>query len=260
MSRPGTVGVVIPCYNHGEFLPEAIESVLSQTRAASQITVVDDGSTDDTAAIAKGYWPKVNCIGKQNGGLSSSRNAGVRETHTDYVVFLDADDKLAPRFIERCAAVLDADDDAGFVYTQLQRFGRETTVTDFPDYDVQRLKRANYINATSLIRASVFERFSYDEAMRVGFEDWDFYLTLAAAGIHGVRVDEPLVLWRKHVGDTSMSDTLMARADLQLRLRRRLVLRHLSLYTPGEIARAILRPAAARARALRAGLAGDSQE
>jgi len=94
MSSP-TVSVVIPCFNQGHYLREALQSVLAQTLPPAEIVVVDDGSTDNTAAIAREY-SKVRCIHQRNRGLASARNAGAAHTTGEHIVFLDADDRLKP--------------------------------------------------------------------------------------------------------------------------------------------------------------------
>src|SRR5919107_4763688 len=91
----GLVSVVIPCYNQAHFLGEAIESVLAQSHLRFEIVVVDDGSTDDTAEVAACY-PGVRCVRQDNRGLSAARNSGLRHSEGEYVVFLDADDRLLP--------------------------------------------------------------------------------------------------------------------------------------------------------------------
>jgi glycosyltransferase involved in cell wall biosynthesis len=94
MSSP-TVSVVIPCFDQGHYLREALQSVLAQTLPPAEIVVVDDGSTDNTAAIAREY-SKVRCIHQRNRGLASARNAGATHTTGEHIVFLDADDRLKP--------------------------------------------------------------------------------------------------------------------------------------------------------------------
>src|SRR5688500_685940 len=95
MATSSLVSVIIPCYNHGHYLPKAIESVLEQSYTPVEIIVVDDGSTDDTAVIAQSY-PQVTYMYQSNSGLSASRNTGIRHSQGDYLVFLDADDWLYP--------------------------------------------------------------------------------------------------------------------------------------------------------------------
>src|SRR5438552_1251330 len=93
------VSVIIPSYNHAHFLPESIESVLQQTIQDFEIVVIDDGSTDDTAAIVAKY-PQVRYLRQENRGLAAALNTGIRETSGRFLIFLDADDKLLPCALE----------------------------------------------------------------------------------------------------------------------------------------------------------------
>src|SRR5215217_7762241 len=89
------VTVVIPCYNQAHFLKEAIESVLKQSYAHYEIVVVDDGSTDETSEVASSY-EGVRLIRQENRGLAEARNTGIKHSEGDFLVFLDADDRLLP--------------------------------------------------------------------------------------------------------------------------------------------------------------------
>jgi glycosyltransferase involved in cell wall biosynthesis len=108
------VSVVIPCYNGGRFLREAIESVLAQTWPAAELVVVNDGSTDDTAAIAQSY-EQVRYIEQRNQGAPAARNAGLRSTTSEFVVFLDADDRLQPNALAAGVDSLQANPEWAFV-------------------------------------------------------------------------------------------------------------------------------------------------
>ncbi|MGL6097742.1 MAG: glycosyltransferase family 2 protein, partial [Fimbriiglobus sp.] len=103
---PPTVSVVIPCYNGAEFLPETLRSVLAQTVPVHEILVIDDGSTDDSAAVAEGFGPPVRVIRQPNQGESVARNRGIDEATGEWVAFLDADDLWEPTKTERQLAVL----------------------------------------------------------------------------------------------------------------------------------------------------------
>ena len=89
------ISIVITCFNQSVFLPDAINSVLNQTVAATEIIFVDDGSTDDTAKVG-GKHPSIGYRWQRNQGLSSARNSGIRAASGDFLVFLDADDRLLP--------------------------------------------------------------------------------------------------------------------------------------------------------------------
>ena len=99
MAPPILVSIVIPCYNQALFLAEAIESALCQTYSSVEVIVVDDGSTDSTSHVAKAY-SRVHYIRQENRGVTSARNAGLRITQGDYVLFLDADDRLLPNAVK----------------------------------------------------------------------------------------------------------------------------------------------------------------
>jgi glycosyltransferase involved in cell wall biosynthesis len=99
------VSVVIPCYRQAQYLGEAIESVLAQSYPHLEIVVVDDGSTDNASPIAARY-PGVRCIREQNSGVAEARNVGIRNTNGDFLVFLDADDRLLPEAVETGVRVL----------------------------------------------------------------------------------------------------------------------------------------------------------
>lgn len=110
-----TIGVVIPCYRQAHFLAEAIDSVLAQSRVPDEVIVVDDGSPDDVAAVVDAY-PTVRCIAQENRGLSEARNAGLRACSSEYIVFLDSDDRLLPNALETGADALDACEPCAFAW------------------------------------------------------------------------------------------------------------------------------------------------
>ncbi|PYL19270.1 MAG: hypothetical protein DMF41_10205, partial [Verrucomicrobia bacterium] len=98
-TNPPLVSVVIPCYDQAHFLSEAIESVLAQTYPHFELVVVDDGSNDNTAAVVNRY-PGIRYFRQENQGLAAARNAGLRQTMGEYLVFLDSDDRLLPSALE----------------------------------------------------------------------------------------------------------------------------------------------------------------
>jgi glycosyltransferase involved in cell wall biosynthesis len=194
------VAVVIPCYGYAHLLPEALDSVLEQTCVPRRVMVVDDGSPDDTAGVAERYGEAgVEYLWRPNGGPGAARNSGAAACDTEYLVFLDADDRLDPRYLEHTVPMLDgAGDEIGYVYTQCRYFGDEDGTTAFPPWDAAKLLRWPFVHASALVRSELLARFPYDERRSRGLEDWDFYLTLAEHGIAGILVDEPLLLYRKH--------------------------------------------------------------
>ncbi|CAN5623274.1 glycosyltransferase [soil metagenome] len=218
--RNPVVSIVIPCYNYAHFLPEAIDSALGQTYANIEVLVIDDGSQDDTQAIAASYGDRIQYFWKPNAGLSHTRNYGIQSCKGAYIVFLDADNWLKATFVEACLQRI-AVRHTSFVYTQLRHFGHQNYVTKHPHYDVERLKRGNYIDACALLKTELAQRYPYDEANRTGWEDWDFYLTLAEHGYYGALVDEPLLWYRQHADNMTNKLEILNQQQLRVAIMRR---------------------------------------
>jgi hypothetical protein len=106
MARPLSVSIVTPCYNGAPFLAQTLQSAMRQTRPPLEVIVVDDGSTDESAAIAAGFGPPVRVIRQENRGESAARNRALADARGTHVLFLDADDLLAPEALERLAAAI----------------------------------------------------------------------------------------------------------------------------------------------------------
>lgn len=110
------VSVIIPTYNHAQFVVQAVESALAQTYADLEVIIVDDGSTDDTQAVLARYGAEINYIYQENQGLSAARNAGISVARGDYFLFLDADDLVLANKLELQVSIVDAQPDFGLVY------------------------------------------------------------------------------------------------------------------------------------------------
>jgi glycosyltransferase involved in cell wall biosynthesis len=119
------ISVVIPCYNLGEFLDQAVQSVLDQTIQDVEILVVDDGSTDEATRqlIASYRRPRTVVLRTTNQGLARARNFGLQHARGRFVSFLDADDLLRPTFLEKAVAVLERNERVAFVSCWLKTFG-----------------------------------------------------------------------------------------------------------------------------------------
>lgn len=124
---PGSITVIVPTYNCGRFIAEAIESILAQTLAPEEIIVVDDGSTDGTAeVVAKFVDPRLRYIRQQNAGVSVARNTGLAAATGEYVSFLDADDRWRPTFLEKLHRVVSHDPQLVCAFANLIRFEQDT--------------------------------------------------------------------------------------------------------------------------------------
>ena len=233
------VSVIIPCYNQAHYLTEAVESVVGQTFADWEIIVVNDGSPDDTHAVFQqlaARWPRQNLhyLEKPNGGLADARNAGLAVARGQYILPLDADDKLHPEMLAKTVALLQAHPEIAIAYTDLVHFGVVNRTVQAAEFDFAKLCQNNQLNYCSLYRREVWSAVGgYHSNMIWGYEDWDFWVGCGERGFKAKRIPEPLLLYR--VKDSSMF-TNAARHDAELRAQ--IVLNHPSLYTAEKIAAA----------------------
>jgi glycosyltransferase involved in cell wall biosynthesis len=196
------VSVIIPCYNQGEYIDEAVDSVLSQTFHDIEIIIVNDGSTDGfTNEKLKNYnKPNSKVIYTANLGLSAARNNGIRISKGKYILPLDADDKIAISYIDKAVSILDNEIEIGVVTpNQVIFFGAKNGLEGNAREGGTELFIGHFNNQVS---CSVFRKVAwqtcggYDESMRDGFEDWEFWLRLTNTGLKIATIKEPLFFYR----------------------------------------------------------------
>jgi glycosyltransferase involved in cell wall biosynthesis len=196
------VSVVIPCYNYGQYVVEAVDSCLASTFQDIEVVVVNNGSTDPhTNEVLKDLRkPRTRVIHvKHNVGLSNGRNVGIQAARGKYILPLDADDKIHPTLIEKTFRVLEQRPEVGFVTVGLEYFGDLQWSWVPPPFDMSRLLRENIVCVASLFRKQAWkDAGGYNESMLDGYEDWDFWISLAEKGWQGDVVPEPLLHYRRH--------------------------------------------------------------
>lgn len=216
-----TVSVVIPTYNREDCVHVAIESVLNQTHPPEEIIVADDGSTDDTVAIARRY-DTVRVLELQHTSSAAARNRGIEAAKGELVAFLDSDDLWLPDKLELQLRVLRAAPEVGFVITDTTSFGFSVDnlfdmsphVREYFDKQIGEagyvlngeartgLLRGSFVSTSAvLVRRSLLEQDRFDEALG-GWEDFDLWLRLAQRTPFGV-IDRVLVRQRQHPGNKS---------------------------------------------------------
>jgi glycosyltransferase involved in cell wall biosynthesis len=234
MSIP-SVTIVIPCFNHGRFVGEAVASCVRQENADVRVVVVDDGSTDGSTpgACDALIAPRVRVIHQENLGLPAARNRGAKEADTEYLVFLDADDWINFRFVTKLHEAIRKQRDAGtdadvaYAYCYERLVGQYDGYWRVPDFDPILMMFSNLHPVTTLIRRERFEAVGgFDESMREGYEDWDLWLRFLDRGWRGVRVPEALFVWRRHSSATMISSAVPRHEALYERLMRQ----HAALY------------------------------
>jgi glycosyltransferase involved in cell wall biosynthesis len=229
--RTPRVSIVIPVFNAGRWLGQALDSVAAQTRRDFELVLVDDGSTDvRTIALLDeaARRPGVALHRTENRGPSHARNLGIERAHADYILPLDADDWLAPTFLEKTVPLLDADPALGVVYTWVGLVGAHHGVWKTGDFTVQALLTRCTIHVASLFRRRLWaDAGGYDPRFVESSEDWDLWLGAAARGWRGRCIPEVLVYYRR----TDTSRERHARTPgISTRLMRTLVEKHRALY------------------------------
>jgi glycosyltransferase involved in cell wall biosynthesis len=205
---PKSVSVVIPTYNYERFIGDAIRSVLEQTYPPSEIIVVDDGSTDETAAVVGAFGDEVRYIRQNNAGVSAARNRGVAESTSELISFLDSDDTWEPTNLEKQIARFESDEEIGMVHCAMREFDVATgETTRFHMEGGEGGVADNLLlwegplivgpgSGVTVSRKAFDHVGGFDTRMKVG-EDWDFCYRVARV-FKIAFVAEPLVNYRNH--------------------------------------------------------------
>jgi glycosyltransferase involved in cell wall biosynthesis len=197
------VAVVIPCFNDGSTVMEAVESALAEVPA--EIVVVNDGSTDPRTLVAfqavraRG----VRVLDQANAGLSAARMAGVRATTSPFVMVLDADDCVAPGALRLMSQALDHDPGLAVVWGDIERIGQPGYLrySKGLSLDPWRITFVNELVASTMVRRTALEECGGWQ-LRSAFEDWDLWMTMAERGMRGRHVGQVTLLYR--VADARM--------------------------------------------------------
>jgi len=219
------VSIIMPCFNREAFIAEAIESVLGQTFRDFELVVVDDGSTDRSAEVIDGYRGRIRVIRQQNRGVSTARNVGIRESHGEFIAFLDADDYWDPTFLEHMVDGM-ADPRTAIVYCGWQNVGAaEGKPFVPPDYETPE-KMHHLLRFASLwpIHGILIRRSMMPEGLPFNpsypaCEDYDLWLRIAS--FHRIQlVPAVLAYYRKHAEVHATSDQArVARYNLLVKRR-----------------------------------------
>ena len=223
------ISAILPCYNQGEFVEEAIRCLLAQSLVPDEIIVVNDGSTDPftNELLERGRWERTRVLVQENAGVSAARNAGIRAAGGDLILNLDADDLLAPTFLEKAMALLGSDPGIGAVGSWLQLFGEREGTWEAAGGSVEDYLAGNRSGPNCLFLRTFWEvAGGYDESMRTGFEDWEFWISGCSKGWAVATVPEPLSLYRKKPGVSGVTVAYRHKPEIV----RYIVGKHLPLY------------------------------
>lgn len=215
------IAVILPCLGQAHFLKDSIGSVRAQTRPVDEIIVA--AGDDDAETRGRELGATVVRVGR---GLSVARNEGILASRADLILPLDADDMIAPTFVERTVAAIEGHDIAG---TWLQEFGDRHGTWD--PGGLERIREENGLCCASLFRREFWERVGGYDPAAIGNEDWDFWVSSSAAGARATVIHERLFHYRIHRASmTAESGHLTKLWAAMIRLR------HPALYDPARLA------------------------
>lgn len=227
------VSIIVPCYQQAQYLSNTLDSVIAQTFQSWEGIIVNDGSTDNTEEIALKYVeidPRFRYFFQENQGVSAARNKAINHSQGKYILPLDADDLITPSYIEHAVNYLESHPECKLVYGLCEKFGEENGLWNLPEYDFQKLLFDNMIFIASVFRRIDFDKtIGFNENMRAGVEDWDFFLSLLGPDDKVFRLNEIVLKYRIK---KSSRNTAAARDDTMVFLHRIIYNNHKEYYQP----------------------------
>ncbi len=228
------IEVVITSYNQGEMILEALNTVYSQTLLPKRIFIVDDGSTDEDSLNVLNMIERMDTIvpmviyRQENAGVSAARNKGISLTEEDYVLVFDGDDRLKESYIEEVAQLITNDERFVAASAWMQTFGVLEAVVKPMGGNIVPFLARNCCPATHILKRAAWEECGgYDETMRNGFEDWDFFLSMLETRVDakiGI-VPKPLMEYR-----TAPASANVKSMSKRMELMRYIIGRHKKAY------------------------------
>lgn len=195
-----TISVIVPCYNQAQYLGECLESVLCQTFTDWECLIVNDGSPDHTKEVASKYLKldtRFKYIEIENGGVSNARNIGIQEANGDFILPLDADDKIASNYLELGLKEFKKNTTLKVVYCEAQYFGKKNRRMELPNYTFEELLRNNIIFCSALFKREDFVKCGgYDVNFTIGLEDWEFWINFLKDGGSVYRIPQVCFFYR----------------------------------------------------------------
>lgn len=224
------VSIIVPCYNQEEYLEEALRSVLLQTFSNWECIIIDDGSTDNSKRIANNFLhidKRFKYYYQQNSGVIAARNFGISLSIGEFILPFDGDDMLHPEFIQKCLNLIESDRTIRVVYSNVEYIGDFSGQLVLKSFKYEDLLIRNLIVSTALHYKADAKRIGgYDENMKDGLEDWEYWISLLSDGGRAIKIDETLFYYRRRRGTRSDSYSL----ESEMRLRRYIFTKHEKIY------------------------------
>jgi len=180
------VSIIVPCYNDEKYIEETLDSILRQSFSSWECIIINDGSKDTTETLVLNkikFDKRFNYIYQNNTGVCIARNNAIKKSIGQYILCLDADDLISNNFLEETVNLLDLNSSLNIATSTVNFFGRSKGVLKVVSYDLDILLAANQIVMTSLFRRVDFDKVGgFNENMKDGFEDWDFWISVLKNG------------------------------------------------------------------------------
>lgn len=225
------VSIIIPCYKKAQYLSATLDSVLNQAYSNWECIIVDDGSPDNTSVIAADYCIKdsrFKYLYQDNAGVSAARNKGILASVGKYVLPLDADDLISVDYVAKAVEYLESHQECKLVYPMVQFFGTVNGLFELPDYSYEEELWKNLIVCSAVYRRQDYdETDGYNENMKTGYEDWDFWLTFLKQNDIVKRLDF-VGLYYRQLNESRNLEAICMNDELC----RQIVANHHKLYEP----------------------------
>lgn len=226
------ISVIIPCYNHVQFIVEAMESVLKQTFKDFECIIINDGSVDNTDNVVLNWIKddkRFKYFYQDNSGLSNARNKGISLSSGTYILPLDADDKISDNYLEKCFEVLELHYDVKIAYGEAYLFGKVNRKWNLDSYSFEDILYKNMIYCSGLFRKEDWVKVGgYDENLLEGLEDWEFWINILKDGGEVVKIKHCYFYYR--LKDNSMITEFVLKNSYGYNSRLYIFEKHINFY------------------------------
>ncbi len=207
------ISIIIPYYNCEKYIAETLASVEAQTYPNIEVILVNDGSSKASTAYIEALIQDksyIQYLYQENKGLSSARNVGGKAAKGEFLLFLDADDKIYPQYLTKTVETFNSNPNYKVVYTKAELFDAQSGEWLLPVYTTfEKLLQGNVIYCTALHKRSDFIKLDGFDENLMAYEDWDYWIRLLQDGGEVIRIDEILFSYRKRIDNTSITNSLI---------------------------------------------------
>lgn len=193
------VSVIMPCYNDGQYIEEAIETIRNQTYLNWELIIIDDGSDDEkTINIINNIKDeRIKILHTNHLRPAGARNFGISQAHGKYILPVDSDDKIEPSYIEKAVNIIESEEQIGVVYCEADLFGEKSGKWELPSYSFEKMILDNIVFVTALFYREDWEKVGgFNTQMLAGMEDYDFWLAVLALDREIYQIPEILFHYR----------------------------------------------------------------